>query len=225
MSDNLRGAALMTASMAAFTINDMFVKLLGDHLPFFQFLLLRTIGAAFFLFLLARRAGAIRWPSVPRDRRLIVIRSLAEVAAAYFFLNALINMPIANATAIIQALPLTVSLGAALFLGENVGWRRFTAIGLGFLGVFLIVRPGSDGFTIYSIYALLAVVAVTAIITAIAITTTAAPTTEAQPMTVGAVIATTTITTIAAVDIAPAWSTALTTSTGLFWGGRRTAAV
>lgn len=161
MSDNLRGAALMTASMAAFTINDMFVKLLGDHLPFFQFLLLRTIGAAFFLFLLARRAGAIRWPSVPRDRRLIVIRSLAEVAAAYFFLNALINMPIANATAIIQALPLTVSLGAALFLGENVGWRRFTAIGLGFLGVFLIVRPGSDGFTIYSIYALLAVVAVT----------------------------------------------------------------
>ena len=161
MSDNLRGAALMTASMTAFTINDMFVKLLGDHLPFFQFLLLRTIGAALILFLLARRTGAIRLPGVARDRWLIGIRSVAEVAAAYFFLTALINMPIANATAIIQALPLTVSLGAALFLGESVGWRRFTAIGLGFVGVFLIVQPGTEGFTIYSIYALLAVVAVT----------------------------------------------------------------
>ena len=60
LSDNMRGAGLMVASMTAFTINDMFVKLLGDHLPFFQFLLLRTIGASFFLFLLARRAGAIR---------------------------------------------------------------------------------------------------------------------------------------------------------------------
>ena len=151
----------MVASMTAFTINDMFVKLLGDHLPFFQFLLLRTIGASFFLFILARRAGAIRWPSATRDRWLIALRSLSEIAAAYFFLTALIHMPIANATAIIQALPLTVSLGAALFLGENVGWRRFLAIGIGFVGVFLIVRPGTEGFTIYSIYALLAVLAVT----------------------------------------------------------------
>lgn len=161
MSDNMRGAVLMMASMTAFTVNDMFVKLLGDHLPFFQFLLLRTIGASFFLFILARRAGAIRWPNAARDRWLIALRSLSEIAAAYFFLTALIHMPIANATAIIQALPLTVALGAALFLGESVGWRRFLAIGIGFLGVYLIVRPGSEGFTIYSVYALLAVVAVT----------------------------------------------------------------
>jgi S-adenosylmethionine uptake transporter len=161
MSDNMRGAALMTASMTAFTVNDMFVKLLGDELPFFQFLLLRTIGATVFLFLLARRMGAIRIPQERRDLGLIAVRSLAEIAAAYFFLTALIHMPIANATAIIQALPLTVALGAALFLGESVGWRRFLAIGIGFLGVYLIVRPGSDGFTIYSVYALLAVVAVT----------------------------------------------------------------
>lgn len=161
MTDNLRGAVLMVASMTSFTVNDTFVKLVGDEVPFFQFLLLRTIGASILIYLIARRAGAIRWPSDPRDRRLILIRGFAEMAAAYFFLNALINMPIANATAIIQALPLTVSLGAALFLGEQVGWRRFMAIGIGFIGVSLIVQPGSDGFTIYSIYALLAVIAVT----------------------------------------------------------------
>lgn len=161
MSANLKGAALMTASMSAFTINDTFVKLVGDEVPFFQFLLLRSIGATVLIFLLARRAGAIQWPRNPLDRRLIVLRSFAEMGAAFFFLTALIHMPLANATAIIQVLPLTVALGAALFLGEEVGWRRFLAIGIGFVGVFLIVRPGSEGFTVYSVYALLAVIAVT----------------------------------------------------------------
>lgn len=151
----------MTASMTAFTLNDTFIKLLGDHLPFFQFLLLRSIGAAFFMVLLSRRLGNFRWPAKSGDRWLIATRSVAEVAAAYLFLTALIHMPIANVTAILQALPLTVALGAALFLRENVGWRRFVAIGIGFLGVFLIVRPGPDGFSIYAIYGLLAVIAVT----------------------------------------------------------------
>ena len=70
-------------------------------------------------------------------------------------------MPIANATAILQVMPLAVTLGAAIFLGEPVGWRRYTAIIIGFIGVMLIVRPGSDGFTIYSVYALSAVVFLT----------------------------------------------------------------
>lgn len=157
----MQGALLMAASMTAFTVNDTFVKLLGDHLPFFQFLLLRSVGAASILFILAWRAGALRLPESSRDRWLIAVRSLSEMAAAYFFLTALINMPLANVSAILQALPLTVSLAAALFLGETVGWRRFAAIGVGFAGVYLIVRPGSEGFTVYSIYALLAVAAVT----------------------------------------------------------------
>lgn len=160
-SANTRGAMLMTASMTAFTVNDTFVKLLGDHLPFFQFLLLRSLGAAGFLLFLAWRSGALLLPKRGNDRWLIIVRSLAEVVAAYFFLTALIHMPIANVTAILQALPLTVALGAALVLKEPVGWRRFTAIGIGFIGVYLIVRPGAEGFSVYAVYALLAVVAVT----------------------------------------------------------------
>ena len=160
-SDNMQGALLMTAAMTTFTINDTFIKLLGDHLPFFQFLLIRSIGAAAILLAIAWRARAVRLPASRRDRWLIVLRSLAEMAAAYFFLTALIHMPLANVSAILQALPLTVALSAALFLGEPVGWKRFAAIAIGFLGVFMIVRPGSDGFTLYSVYALLAVVAVT----------------------------------------------------------------
>ncbi|MEO1024284.1 MAG: DMT family transporter [Pseudomonadota bacterium] len=160
-SANMRGAVLMTGSMAAFTVNDTFVKLLGDSLPFFQFLFLRSLGATALMVLLAWQAGVLRLPTNSRDRRLVYWRSLAEMAAAYFFLTALINMPIANVTAILQALPLTVALGAALFLKEEVGWRRFLAIGIGLVGVFLIVRPGGEGFNIFGVYALLAVVSVT----------------------------------------------------------------
>ena len=160
-SANMRGAAFMTGAMTAFTINDTFVKLLGDSLPFFQFLVLRSLGAAVLMFLLAWRAGVLSLPNGTSDRKLILIRSLAEMAAAYFFLTALIHMPLANVTAILQALPLTVALGAAFFLKEDVGWKRFLAIGIGFVGVYLIVRPGSEGFSIYGVYALLAVVSVT----------------------------------------------------------------
>lgn len=161
VSANIRGAGLMAMAMAAFTINDTFVKLIGAHLPFFQLLFLRSLGAAVIMGAMAWRANAIKWPKLTRDRVLLITRSLAEMAAAYFFLHALIHMPIANVTAILQVLPLTVALGAAMFLGEHIGWRRFVAIGTGLLGVVLIVRPGSEGFSIYSIYALLAVAAVT----------------------------------------------------------------
>lgn len=160
-SANFRGAALMVGSMTCFTINDTFIKLLGAELPFFQILSLRSLAALLILGFVAYRTGALFYRLSGKDRRLILVRSLAEMAAAYFFLTALINMEIANATAILQALPLTVSLAAALFLGETVGWRRFVAIGLGFVGVMLIVRPGTEGFTVYSLYALAAVVCIT----------------------------------------------------------------
>jgi drug/metabolite transporter (DMT)-like permease len=93
-----------------------------------------------------------------RTVKVISLRIVGELGATVCFITALFNMPIANATAILQVSPLAVTLGAALFLGEAVGWRRYSAIVVGFLGVMLIVRPGSEGFTIYSVYALIAVV-------------------------------------------------------------------
>jgi drug/metabolite transporter (DMT)-like permease len=59
--------------------------------------------------------------------------------------------------AIFQAMPLAVTFGAAVFLGETVGWRRWTAIFVGFLGVLVIIRPGLSGFDPASLWALLAV--------------------------------------------------------------------
>ena len=64
-------------------------------------------------------------------------------------------------TAILQILPLTIPLTAFVFLGETLGWRRLMAIGIGFIGMLLIVKPGSDGFNAYSLFGLAAVVCVT----------------------------------------------------------------
>jgi len=161
MSPNFQGALLMMASMAAFTFNDTLVKLTGGEVPLFQLLALRGVLASFLIFFLARALGRLRWDLSRHDWQLVALRCAAEIGAAWFFLTALLNMPIANVTAILQMLPLTVTMGAALFFGETVGWRRWLAIAIGFVGMFLIVRPGTEGFTIWSLYACIAVVCVT----------------------------------------------------------------
>ncbi|MDE0985599.1 MAG: DMT family transporter [Yoonia sp.] len=161
ISDNMRGAGLMAGSMVAFTVNDAFMKGLSGDIPLFQALFLRGLGTVAVLVALAIITGQFRFGYSRKDWVLIGLRSTAEIGGTVFFLTALFHMPIANVTAVLQVLPLTVSLAGALFLGEVLGWRRLMAILVGFVGVFLIVRPGGEGFTIYSIYALGAVACVT----------------------------------------------------------------
>lgn len=161
LTDNTRGALLMMASMAAFTLNDTFMKTLAGDMPLFQLIFLRSIFTTVAIGAMALYLGALHLRIPPRDRLLIVIRALAEVGSAYFFLTALYNMPLANVSAIMQSLPLVVTLAAALFFGETLGWRRMTAILVGLCGVLLIVRPGTEGFNIFSVYALIAVAFVT----------------------------------------------------------------
>ena len=161
LTPNLRGAALMSAGMAFFTVNDAFIKALSDELPLFQAVLLRGLATSLLIYLIARRMGALRVNLSRRDWGIVAIRAVAEIGAAWFFITALFNMPLANATAILQSLPLTITLAGALFLGEAVGWRRMLAIAIGFGGVLMIVRPGAEGFTVYSLYALASVACVT----------------------------------------------------------------
>lgn len=161
ITDNMRGALMMMGSMAAFTVNDACMKALSDELPLFQAMFLRGVATSVLLYVLARQMGKLDLHQSRRDWGLIIVRTMAEVGSAFFFVTALYHMPLANVTAVLQALPLTVTLAGALFLGEAVGWRRLGAIMVGFLGVLLIVRPGTEGFNAYSIYALLAVVLVT----------------------------------------------------------------
>ena len=156
-SDNLTGAVLMMASMASFTLNDTMMKALAGEIPLFQLLVLRGVLTTAAVAVIAWRMRVLTARLSRRDWVLVFWRTMAEIGAAYFFLTALFNMPIANVTAILQALPLTITLAAALFLREPVGWRRMVAIAVGFAGVMLIIRPGADDFNAYSIYALIAV--------------------------------------------------------------------
>ena len=140
----------MVLAMAGFGLNDITVKYLSSSLELGQTIFLRGVFATVFIVILAAATGKLRPVSVVLQPAMF-IRASSEVLATVTFLVALFNMPIANTTAILQALPLTVTLGAALFFGEKIGWRRMIAIAIGFIGVLIIVRPGMAGFTIYSV--------------------------------------------------------------------------
>ncbi|WP_102106761.1 DMT family transporter [Oceaniglobus roseus] len=161
MSDNMRGALLMMTCMVAFTINDTFMKIILGEIGLFQALFLRGIVTTAALVALAAAMGVLVLPPRPRDRWLILVRTFAEVSAAWLFMTALVHMPIANVSAILQVLPLSVTLVSALVFRDPLGWRRLSAIAIGFFGVLLIVRPGTEGFTVYSVYALASVACVT----------------------------------------------------------------
>lgn len=156
-ADNLRGALLMSVCMAGYGINDAMMKLASADVGFFQALLVRGLFATIMLALIAWQRGALRVAVPHCDRMTLAWRIVGEVGGTYCFLQALFNMPIANATAILQSMPLAVTLAGALFLREPVGWRRYSAILVGFAGVLIIVRPGSEGFNAYSLWALAAV--------------------------------------------------------------------
>ncbi|MEM1235063.1 MAG: DMT family transporter [Pseudomonadota bacterium] len=158
---NQRGAALMVGSMTAFTVNDAFMKLLGSEWPVFQSLFIRGLFVVGMMAALSYAMGHIRRGIPRRDWQLVLLRSGCEALAAALFITAIFNMPLAEATAILQTLPLTVTLAGALFLGEKVGWRRWMAIAVGFIGVLLIVQPGTEGFTVYALYAVGAVIIIT----------------------------------------------------------------
>lgn len=161
LAENTRGAGIMMASMAAFTLNDTCMKALADHLPFFQVLFLRGLATSLIMGIAVWAMGGLRFDLCARDWRFVGLRTLGELVAAYFFLTALFHLPIANVTAVLQALPLTVTLAGAVFWRDPVGWRRLSAILVGFIGVMLIVRPGPEGFNLFALYALIAVAGVT----------------------------------------------------------------
>lgn len=157
----MRGALLMSGAMAGFTFNDACMKLLGVEIPLFQALFMRGIATSILLLVLTMRLRQLRFDLSRKDWVLVGIRSVAEMAAGWLFLTSLNHMSLANVSAILQSLPLTVTLASAIFLGEAVGWRRLLAIMIGFCGVVMIVQPGGDAFSVHSLYALSAVACVT----------------------------------------------------------------
>jgi drug/metabolite transporter (DMT)-like permease len=163
----MRAALAMLASMAAFTLNDVCVKLASRSLPLGELITLRNTFATLFIVLgLVLLSGGTRamikaispTTNDPRSlARIISWRLIGEMGATLFFLAALVRMRIADVTAILQFTPLAVTAGAALFLREPVGWRRWLAALVGLAGVFMIIRPGTAAFSPEALLAFAAV--------------------------------------------------------------------
>ena len=145
ITGNPAGATWMVAAMAGFAAEDAFVKYASQGMPVGEVLLLvGLIGIAVFA-VTANRQGE---PVLPKAiwSRTMVLRSGFEIVGRLFYALAIALTPISSASAILQATPLVVVLGAALIFGERVGPARWLILFAGFGGVLLILRPGLAGF-------------------------------------------------------------------------------
>lgn len=147
----------MAVAMAGFTMNDAITKAVSSEMNFGQVMLVRGLFAIALIAALAWHHGALR-PLRTLMVKPVALRVAGEVGGTVSFLAAIVHLPLANTAAIFQALPLAITLGAALMFGEPVGWRRWLAIAAGFVGVLIVVRPGVEGFNQFSLLALTSVI-------------------------------------------------------------------
>jgi drug/metabolite transporter (DMT)-like permease len=156
LSPSIQGIVAVVLSQLAFVLNDTFVKLAGAALPMGEIMFLRGIVATVLIGGLVAALRLHRELPLLLDP-LVVLRTMGELGGTFFYLLALFNMPFANVIIVFQAVPLSAAAGAALFLGEAVGWRRWMAILVGFAGVLIVVRPGMTGFDVYGLLVLVSV--------------------------------------------------------------------
>ena len=143
--ENLRGAAFMVLAMFSFALLDTTIKILSQSMSVGQALALISIGILALLLGWSVVQGIPLWQAEYRNSR-VILRSLCEVVGTCLISLALSLVPLTTVSAVIQATPLVVAMGAGLFLGQAIGWRRWIAIIVGFGGVLLIIRPGLEGF-------------------------------------------------------------------------------
>jgi drug/metabolite transporter (DMT)-like permease len=150
--ENIRGAVIMVFAMAGFAIEDMFIKQMAGAVPTGEIILFLCLGGIVTFGGMMIRQGNVRL----RDgftNRYLWLRNFGELIGTVGFVTAITTSPLSTASAILQANPLLVTLGAALFFAEPVGWRRWTAIFVGLCGVLLVIRPFGDGFVPASLFA------------------------------------------------------------------------
>ena len=158
---NLRGMAMMALAMGTFSLNDTLTKSTSAELPTGEIIAIRGIFAVLLLGPVVIYKYGLH--AIPRAYSMpLVVRNVSEIITVILFLQALFRLPLANVTAILQTLPLTMTAAAAILFKEPVGWRRWTAASVGLLGVLLIVRPGSDEFSWWYVAAIVSVFFITA---------------------------------------------------------------
>ena len=157
ISENTKGAFLISLAAACYVMSDIFMKFLSSEISMFQITFLRGLLVTFFLFSYCYISKASFFIREWKDRFVIGIRSILEVIMTYTFLAALFNMNVANANAILQLIPLMVLVGSFAFLRQSPKTHEWIAVLVGCLGAVIIIRPGALDFNFYTIHALVAV--------------------------------------------------------------------
>ncbi|WP_058316046.1 DMT family transporter [Cognatishimia activa] len=142
--DNLRAMGLMGLAMACFAAGDGMIKLLTQSISRGQVMVFMGLGGVVVFALLCRQQST-RIISPLFFRPIIVLRNVAEVTAAVSFFTAFTLAPLSSIAAIMQTIPLILTVTAAVFLKEHVGPRRWGAVFIGMIGVMIILRPDSGG--------------------------------------------------------------------------------
>lgn len=161
MSSNLRGILLMVGAMAAFAVEDAGIKFASATVSLGLILVVIGLGGAT-AFLGMARASGHRLTREILLSPVLLARNLGELASALGGMMALSLVPLSTVSAIAQASPLLTTAGAALFLAESVGWRRWLAVAIGFAGVMLILRPGAAAFDPNALWAVAGVIGLSA---------------------------------------------------------------
>ena len=141
----LKGVACMIVGCALVTFNDAILKWLTTDLPVGEIMFLRGLFVFLPIVLLAVHEGGLHRLKIqnPRGQGL---RAAIVVTGMFLFITGLSLLPIAEAIALTFAGPLFATALAVPFLGERVGWRRWTAVGAGLIGVLVMLRPGESAF-------------------------------------------------------------------------------
>lgn len=156
--DNLRPIGLMVAAMALFALGDMAIKLATQTIAPAQVLgAIGLFGGLFFAAMTRAQGHKVLTADIWRPA--VILRNLSEIVGTGSMVMALSLIELSTVAAILQATPLAVTLGAAIILREHVGWRRWSATLVGFIGVLIILRPGVAGFDANTLWAMLAMLA------------------------------------------------------------------
>lgn len=157
MSDNLRGIGWMVASMAGFALEDALVKAAARQLPIGQLLLLFGAGGMLAFAIFPRRGAAGLFHEAVLSRAMCV-RAVFEFVGRLFYVLAIALTPLSSATAILQATPVLVVLGASLCFGERPGRLRWIAVMGGLAGVLVVLRPSAADFSWLSLLTVIGIV-------------------------------------------------------------------
>ena len=157
MSANLKSITLMVIAMGCLTLTDLLIKIASQTLPIGQVMISYGVGSLIVFWALLRIKGEPIWLS-PLTNPTVIFRNIGDLIALNGMFLALVYVPLSTIGAVIQTVPILVTAAAALFLGEQVGMRRVSAIFVGFLGTLLIIQPGAASFDITAILVLIAAI-------------------------------------------------------------------